>query len=250
MQRGKPLPQKEVAERMEVSERWYRNLESNVGAPLTPEALIRLSTALALGPDERLALYRHVHANTRLGAPEPEEVEEARDALTHLLATHERYPAYVVDHAWNMLDYTAPMASWFPWVREPEANLLRWALTAPEAREQLSDWPRHAALYLAQLRFALVSSQDHEQLGAILDEALADPECRRLWDLETKVVAYRQGHRFRLRLPHVAGHDFTVTSQVLLPAHQQELRYVLLLPESGSVPGASRIERDPAQCRC
>ncbi|GGV90391.1 MmyB family transcriptional regulator [Streptomyces massasporeus] len=249
MQRGKPLPQKEVAQRMEVSERWYRNLESNAGAPLTPEALIRLSTALALGPDERLALYRHVHANTKLGEPEPDGPEEARSALTHLLATHERYPAYIVDHAWNMLDCTDPMADWFPWVREPEANLLRWALTAPEAREQLTDWPRHAALYLAQLRFALVSSRDNRQLGALLDEVLADPECRRLWDEETKVVAYRQGHRFRLRLPHVSAWEITVTSQVLLPAHRQELRYVLLLPESDPAPLPNRGERDPAQCR-
>ncbi|WND17540.1 hypothetical protein RI060_09365 [Streptomyces janthinus] len=37
------------------------------------------------------------------------------------------------------------MARWFPWVLEPGANLMRWVLTATAAREQIVDWPRHAA---------------------------------------------------------------------------------------------------------
>ncbi|GCB43187.1 XRE family transcriptional regulator [Streptomyces sp. NL15-2K] len=219
---------------MEVSERWYRNLESDMGAPLTPETLQRLSDALALGLDERLALYRHVHVNADPVAPGPEGQEQALATLTHLLATHEQYPAYVVDHAWNMLDYTGPMATWFPWVREPEANLLRWALTTPTAREQITEWPRHAALYLAQLRFSLATSRNNRQLGEILDEVLQDRECRRLWEQDAKVIAYRQRNSFRLRIPHVASGDIVVTSQVLLPAYRQDLRYVLLLPESDS----------------
>ncbi|MFF1376163.1 helix-turn-helix domain-containing protein [Streptomyces sp. NPDC058308] len=232
LQRGKPLPQKEVARRMDVSERWYRNLESDTGVPLTPDALMRLSDALALGPDERLALYGNVHADPI--APGAERDAETLEALVQLLATQEEFPAYLVDQAWNILDYTGTMATWFPWVREPGANLLRWVLTSAEAREQLTDWPGHAAVYLAQLRFALVTGRGGNQLGALLDEVLDDRECRTLWSQDLNVIAYRQGHRFTLRLPHVHAGETTVTSQVLLPAYRQEIRYVLLLPVSGT----------------
>ncbi|MFD6960556.1 helix-turn-helix domain-containing protein [Streptomyces venezuelae] len=228
LQRGKPLPQKEVAERMEVSERWYRNLESDAGVPLTPHALTRLSDALALGPDERMALYGNVHAGA--ATPSPEDDPEPRCALTELLATQEQFPAYLVDESWDVLGHTGTMAVWFPWVLEPGANLLRWVLTSSEAREQLADWPGHASVYLAQLRFALVTGRGEGPLAALLDEVLADRECRSLWGQDLNVIAYRQGHRFRLRLPHVSAEEITVTSQVLLPAYRQEIRYVLLLP--------------------
>lgn len=55
--RGKALPQKEVAQRMGVSERWYRALESGAQVPLTLDTLTLLAQALDLGPDERTALY-------------------------------------------------------------------------------------------------------------------------------------------------------------------------------------------------
>ncbi|WP_055564857.1 helix-turn-helix domain-containing protein [Streptomyces atriruber] len=234
LQRGKPLPQKEVAERMEVSERWYRNLESDARVPLTPDALTRLSAALALGPDERLALYGNVHAHADPAVPDPHDDGEPRCALAELLATQEQFPAYLVDRSWDILDHTGTMATWFPWVLEPGANLLRWVLTSAEAREQLTDWPAHAAVYLAQLRFALVTSRGEGPLAALLDEVLDDHECRSLWGQDLNVIAYRQGHRFRLRLPHVSAEEITVTSQVLLPAYRQELRYVLLLPTNAS----------------
>ncbi|MET8683122.1 helix-turn-helix domain-containing protein [Streptomyces sp. NPDC004732] len=253
LQRGKPLPQKEVAERMEVSERWYRNLESDAGVPLTPDALTRLAAALALGPDERLALYGNVHAHadpatTGVG-PGPGDGTEPRCALAELLATQEQFPAYLVDQSWDVLDHTGTMATWFPWVLEPGANLLRWVLTSAQAREQLTEWPAHAAVYLAQLRFALVTSRGEGPLAALLDEVLDDHECRSLWGQDLNVIAYRQGHRFRLRLPHVSAEEITVTSQVLLPAYRQEIRYVLLLPsETSARQDGTRIQ-PPSQPR-
>ncbi|MER7476263.1 hypothetical protein ABTX60_01200 [Streptomyces sp. NPDC126510] len=75
---------------------------------------------------------------------------------------------------------------------------------------------------------------DDENLTALCATVLDDAECRRLWDWSPKVLAHRHGHRYELRLPHVSPETITVTSQVLLPAYRQELRYILLLPTGGS----------------
>ncbi|MFI6373489.1 helix-turn-helix domain-containing protein [Streptomyces sp. NPDC050546] len=230
MNRGRPLPQIEVAERMGVSERWYRNLETGLHAPLSGEILERLSRALLLGPDERMALYGHALGGAGGQPAGGEDPDEVPDALAELASAQTGFPTYLTDQTWNLLDHNAAMARWFPWVREPGANLMRWALTTAEAREQIVDWRPHAAQYLALLRFALVTRPDDADLGALRDAVLDDPVCRDLWDQSPKVLAYRHGHRYELRLPHVCPETLTVTSQVLLPAYRQELRYVLLLP--------------------
>jgi transcriptional regulator with XRE-family HTH domain len=238
MNRGRPLPQKEVADRMGVSERWYRNLETGTHAPLSTEVLERLSQALLLGPDERMALYGHALGSAG-GPPAGGEVpHDVMDELAGLATAQPDFPSYLTDKAWNVLDHNAAMAHWFPWVRERGANLMRWALTTATAREQIVDWPRHAAQYLALLRFALVTRPDDEDLGALRDAVLDDPECRGLWERSPKVLAYRHGHRYELCLPHVSPETITVTSQVLLPAYRQDLRYVLLLPTEGSPHGS------------
>ncbi|MEU7026737.1 helix-turn-helix transcriptional regulator [Streptomyces sp. NPDC046275] len=238
--RGKPLPQTEVAERMGVSERWYRGLENGAAVSLTPEVLGRLAEALVLGQDERMVLYGQTFGGTSLAAPDSAAAAADLDALTKLIEAHP-LPAYLTDHMWNIRGYNAPMAEWFPWVLAPGANLMRWALTTDEAREQFVDWPVHAEVYLAMLRFALASRPESAELGALLDELLGDPGVRKVWDRRPQVVAYRQGHHFRLSLPHVAAGELVLQSVVLTPAYHQDVRCVLLVrrdaPEVQVPPG-------------
>ncbi|MEU0104597.1 helix-turn-helix domain-containing protein [Streptomyces sp. NPDC006251] len=238
MNRGRQLPQKEVARRMGVSERWYRNLETGAHVPLSMEILERLSRALLLGSDERMALHGHALGGAGGRQPGEQDPRGATEELAALTSARIGFPSYLTDQAWNVLDHNAAMARWFPWVREPDANLMRWALTTNAAREQIVDWPRHAAQYLALLRFALVTRPDDTALGALRDAVLADRACRDLWDRGAKVLAYRHGHRYELRLPHVSPETIKVTSQVLLPAYRQELRYVLLLPTEDEPDGS------------
>ncbi|WP_432059432.1 XRE family transcriptional regulator [Streptomyces sp. S1] len=234
--RERALPQKEVAELMGVSERWYRSLEAGDSVSLSSDVLSRLSAALVLGPDERMVLYSSALAGAAGIALADETGEtESQLALLHLVTAQSLFPAYLTDGSWNMLGYNTLMAAWFPWVREPHANLMRWALNDLSAREQMIDWQEHAEVYLAMLRFALAANSSRDApraapLRALLDGILRDPECRRLWERKPKVVAFRQGHRYRLDLPHVSPEPITVTSQVLLPAYQHGLRCVFLLP--------------------
>ncbi len=222
--RDKPLPQTEVAERMGVSERWYRSLESGGPVSLTPEVLSRLSEALMLGPDERMALYGQIFGD----APMNPWATADLSALTSLIEA-QSLPAYLTDHAWNIQGHNSAMAAWFPWVLEPGANLMRWALTTREAREQYVDWPLHAEVYLALLRFALVSRPESVELSVLLDEVLQDKEVREAWDRQPHIVAYRQGHHFRLSLPHISAEELVLESMVLIPAYHQDIRCVLLV---------------------
>ncbi|MFD7626622.1 helix-turn-helix domain-containing protein [Streptomyces sp. NPDC059851] len=232
--RNKALSQKEVAEAAGVSERWYRSLEGGGTVSLPPEVLDRLAEALSLGADERLALYAHALRGSTFTRPYAVDEHGMPDALRQLVESPLHVPAYLTDHAWNVIGHNAYMATWFPWVvRDSSPNLLRWALTSPEARTQLANWHRHAEHYLAQLRFGLLNWPDDPSLDDLLEEVLEVPECRRIWQGPTQVLAYRQGHRFRLRLPHVSPDELTVASQVLLPAFHPGVRFVMLLPQEG-----------------
>ncbi|MFD8009711.1 helix-turn-helix domain-containing protein [Streptomyces sp. NPDC058955] len=227
--RAKPLPQREVARRMGVSERWYRALESGAQVPLTLDTLTGLADALDLGPDERTALYWYrLTEVSDEGLPKEDDGRLAR--LKEFVHAQEGFPAYLADHAWNIVGHNAAMASWFPWVREPGANLMRWVLESPAARERFVDWREQASLYLAQLRFTLVRHPDDPILADLLAGALRDPDCRELWDAGPRIIAFRQGGRFRLSLPHVSSTELVVTSQVLLPAYRPGIRFVALMP--------------------
>ncbi|MEU0739302.1 helix-turn-helix domain-containing protein [Streptomyces sp. NPDC006134] len=230
LRRGRALPQKEVAHRMGVSERWYRGLENDEPVSLPPETLTRLADALELGLDERLALYARTLGAVRFTPSEQEGLDGATALFRELFAAQSRHPAYLTDRRWNVIGYNSVMAAWFPWVLRPSANLLRWTLGDPQARQQLVDWRDNARVYLAQLRFSMVNNPGDAELEHLLSDVLADPECRALWEKDSRVVAYRQGHPFRLRIPAVSSEDITVTSEVLLPAYHDGFRFVVLLP--------------------
>ncbi|MFD9406059.1 helix-turn-helix domain-containing protein [Streptomyces sp. NPDC059989] len=244
LRREKAIPQKEVAELMGVSERWYRSLESGDSVSLSSDILGRLSEALVLGPDERMVLYSRALDGAGVALADDEGAAEDQLALLRLVTGQTQFPAYLTDGSWNILGYNTLMATWFPWVREPGANLMHWALTGQEAREQMLDWRRHAEVYLAMLRFALATGSEKASFDRLLQRILRDPVCRELWAQGPKVIAFRQGHRYRLSLPHVSPEQITVTSQVLLPAYQHGMRCVMLLPQTPVLPPQLRI---PAQ---
>ncbi|MEW2296414.1 helix-turn-helix transcriptional regulator [Streptomyces sp. NPDC006743] len=227
--RAKALPQKEVAHRMGVSERWYRALESGAQVPLTADTLTSLADALDLGPDERTALYWY--RRTEVSDEEHPHGDDGRmTRLKQFVDAQSNFPAYLIDHAWNVIACNELMVQWFPWVREPRANLMRWVLQNPESREQIVDWHRQASLYLAQLRFALFRYPEDATLQALLESALNDSDCRELWDAGPRIIAFRQGGRFHLSLPHVSQTELVVTAQVLLPAYRPGARFVALMP--------------------
>ncbi|MET7843052.1 helix-turn-helix transcriptional regulator [Streptomyces sp. NPDC005356] len=238
---GRPLPQVEVAAEVGMSERWYRDLERGATPRLDARTLTTLAGALRLCPDERATLFLYAAG----GEPFPVATEVDLAPLRRLLDLQPAQPAYLTDNAWNVLGYNEAMAEWFPWVRVPGANLIRWGLTDPEARRQLADWPRHGRAYLAMLRYAMAQYPGHPELADILLVALEDPECRRIWDDGPVIIANRDGHMFRLRIPRFAPHSVDVVTQVLNPVGHPGLRLTFLnrLPGSDAETGETGSDR-------
>ncbi|GAA3030225.1 hypothetical protein GCM10020000_03590 [Streptomyces olivoverticillatus] len=121
---GKPLPQVEVAAGIGMSERWYRDLERGAMPRLDARTLAALADALRLCPDERATLFLYAAGGEPFPAVSPDSVDLT--PLRRLLRLQPTQPAYLTDNAWNVLAHNEVMAEWFPWVRIPGANLVRW----------------------------------------------------------------------------------------------------------------------------
>ncbi|MEU6122454.1 helix-turn-helix domain-containing protein [Streptomyces sp. NPDC047123] len=230
------LTQFQVARAVGMSERWYRHLEGGDAVSLAPDRVSRLIQVLTLGIDEQIALQSYAMR----GSHEKPACDSDRDValLRDLIESDTRNPVYMTDAAWDVSGYNEQMARWFPWVRSPGANLMTWALTCQEAREQMRGWRRHAQTYIAQLRFAMACNPGHARLRRVLERVLSDAECKAIWDGESRIVGYGQGQRWSLILPHVSDEQIDVRTQVLLPAYRQDLRLVSVIPIAGALTDA------------
>ncbi|MFF9016635.1 helix-turn-helix transcriptional regulator [Streptomyces sp. NPDC014870] len=226
--RGRAIPQAEVAHAIGMSEKWYRQLERGAVPRIPHDAVEKLVKRLHLGPDERQTLLYYTPGGALIGRPRPRDEPPALRTLQFLLDQQMPHPAYVSDADWSMIGFNRAMADWFPWVLEPGANLMRWALLHPDARKQYVGWEDHARVYLAMIRMALARHPADRFMTSLLREVYEDPVCRRLWDESPHVVAHRDGNRFRMRLPRFDFQEIEVVSHVLFPASHPNLRAVVI----------------------
>ncbi|MEU8552265.1 helix-turn-helix transcriptional regulator [Streptomyces roseoverticillatus] len=235
---GRRLSQAHVARMTEVSEGWYRALEAGRRQDFSEHFLLRVARALRLSDAETLTLFLAVSGRRPPGELSREAGAGRGDlpyGVKTLLDQQTSYPAYLSDVAWNIVAANSLMGEWFPWVRRPGANLMRWALLDPEAREQMLDWEDACArTYLAMLRVAANSDPANTELRTLVRDILdADADCRRIWAEEHDVVEHRDGDVFRLQLPFHDGREVRVTSHVLLPIQRPDLRFVFITPADG-----------------
>ncbi|MBB5119913.1 helix-turn-helix transcriptional regulator [Streptomyces eurocidicus] len=231
---GRRLSQAQVARLTGVSEGWYRTLEAGRRQDFSESFLLRVAQALRLSEAETLTLFLAVCGRRPPGEPSREH-KDLPHGVKALLEQQVSYPAYLSDVAWNVVAANSLMGEWFPWVRRPGANLMRWALLDPEAREQMLDWEDSCArIYLAMLRVAANGDPGDTELRALVRDILdADADCRRIWAEEHDVVEHRDGHVFRLCLPYHGNVETRVTTHVLLPIQRPDLRFVFITPLEG-----------------
>ncbi|GAA3878062.1 helix-turn-helix domain-containing protein [Streptomyces sedi] len=228
--RRRGLTQEVLAERMNMSVRWYRDVENGVGAVPKPELLERLANVLGLDESARAALY--LQAVRLLPAPDPEgakATEETVEGLRSVVAEM-RLPAVLTDEAWNVVAVNGSMVRCFPWMSEPGANLARWLVTT--RREALDvfgreAWEEQVGRLRSALRLARSQAVDGG-LGALAQE-LAPGE-----GAPSEAVAAPPNGPFRIRLPVAAGHQ-PVLVHVLRPLQDTSARLaVITFPARGA----------------
>lgn len=180
--RTRGLSQEAAAQLIGCSVGWLAGLEKGEQQNYSARFLSRVADVYDLrGPEQRLLFLLAAHREPPARRENPAIVHAGSlqrflDALT--------WPAYVRDHAWNLLASNDTMRLWFPWAAEPSSNALKWALTSLDAREQLSDWRTvWAPLLLGQLLLAKAQQPDDSRLSALATDILAsDVEVRGMWE--------------------------------------------------------------------
>jgi len=229
----RPVTQEEMAELCEVSPPWYGSLERGVLDKCYSDGFLdRVATALELTTVERQVLYRLAAGR------EPTSRKFAPPQISPAIQAHmdsQRWPAYLVDAAWNILTANAATWQWMPQLASMP-NTMRWAFCSPAAIEQLVDWEHQTRMLLAQLRAQHASMPDHCGLKDLITEILQTSELARdFWENQPEVWMHEDGDHRMMRLP---GNEDTTIVEILswTPLRNPDLRAFVLVPVSGYVP--------------
>jgi hypothetical protein len=232
------LTQADLAWLTGVTEGWYRALENGCQRPFSDAFLFSVARALRLSRDETMALFVGAVGRPSPGAGPSASPDPARDVETAVNLCSPN-PAYVLDHAANIVAVNSAMAEWFPWCKQPRANLLRWVLTSPEAREQFPNWHEGIARkYLGMLRYALALHSKDLQVRRLQRDVLSDDDCRRLWSSTFDVNEYCECHRFQIRLPVHYGAVMDVSTFVMQLTQRSNCWLAVILPNGAPSPRA------------
>ncbi|WP_420036091.1 helix-turn-helix domain-containing protein [Streptomyces sp. cg28] len=220
--------QPRAARALGISERTYRKIEHGATPPrLTSGQCESLADELGLDAEQRHVLMLH-NVGSALIPPRGTAQPQLQRALRLLIDRQMPSPAYLCDQNWNILGFNSAMAEWWPWVMEPGANLIRWALTSVEARTQYQDWDMHAHAYVKMLKFAEAAKPDDATLRELIEDIQKDPDARQVWDTESHMGETRDGHVFRMNVPALDWETVEVVSHVLYPASMPEARFVVI----------------------
>ncbi|MFJ8308549.1 MULTISPECIES: helix-turn-helix transcriptional regulator [unclassified Streptomyces] len=226
--RNARVTQARTAKALGMGERTYRKIEHGATPPrLTRVQCESVAALLRLDRDERHALML-CNIGSGLIPPDGVAQPELQQALRLLIDRQTPSPAYLCDQHWNILAFNTAMAEWWPWVVEPGANLILWALTAPEARLQYQDWDKHVSAYVKMLKFAQATKQDDAELRELIDKVKRNPDVRHIWETEHDMGETRDGHVFRMNVPTLDWETVEVASHVLYPASMPECRFVVI----------------------
>ncbi|MEU9068929.1 helix-turn-helix transcriptional regulator [Streptomyces sp. NPDC048306] len=222
------VTQPRAAKALGMGERTYRKIEKGATPPrFTPAQCESLANLFGLDRDERHALLLY-NIGSNLIPPPGAGQPELQKALRLLIDRQMPSPAYLCDQHWNILGFNTAMAEWWPWVMEPGANLILWALLSPEAHTQYQDWDIHASAYVKILKFAEATRPDDPVLRELIEKVRKDPDVRHVWETEHDMGETRDGHVFRMNVPALDWETVEVVSHVLYPASMPECRFVVI----------------------
>ncbi|MFD9796791.1 helix-turn-helix transcriptional regulator [Streptomyces sp. NPDC059070] len=225
--KAKRVTQPRAARVLGISERKYRGIECGATPRFSQEQCDALAKLLALDSEERHALLLH-NVGAYLRTAPADGQPEVGPALRLLIDQQMPSPTYLSDRNWNILAFNRAMAETWPWVLEPRANLIRWALTTAEGRATYHDWHKHATVFVRMLRFALTTHGDDADLKGLIEDVKKNPEVRRIWDADEDLVEHRDGHVFLATVPTLDYRTIEIVSHVAYPAIMPDCRFVVM----------------------
>ena len=177
--RAAGLRREEVAVLANIGVSWLTRLEQGRANRVSAEVLDGLAGALRLSRPERA----HLFGLADVRPPAPGVDGQAADPAQRVLVDGlEPNPAYVLDHAWNLVCWNEAEAALFPVLdRAADPNLLRLTLETAELREFMTDWSAEVERLARQFRLHLGQYPSDE--AALLAEELrsAHPEFAAAW---------------------------------------------------------------------
>ncbi|MCW5748292.1 MAG: helix-turn-helix transcriptional regulator [Alphaproteobacteria bacterium] len=187
--RRRGASQLELALRSGVSQRHVSFLESGRARP-SREMVVHLAVSLdvPLRHQNQLLLaagFAPVYRQSNLSAP---ELADVRQAIDHILAHQEPYPAIVVDRLFNILmgnTATTRLVGFLMGARAAAAsgpvNLLRLTLSPQGLRPYLANWPDVAHYLMTRTAAELALNGLDAEAKAFLDELSGYPDMPTSW---------------------------------------------------------------------
>lgn len=237
--RAPGLRREEVAVLAGLSPSWYTYLEQGRDIHPSTQVLDSLARVLRLTEDERRYLHTLAHGAPTTSPPlvgeEPPEV-----LVRGLVRTtqHSPYPVYGFNVYCELLAWNQAATTYYTdFARLPEdrPNILRWLLTAPEARQRLPDWHRDVRDIVARWRSTAAGYDGDDRLHELIEELRqSSAEFGRWWDAHD-VVEHRSRLR-RFRHPQHGAHSLRLV--VVRAPEFAPCQVVFHLPTHGA-PGAA-----------
>ena len=192
--RADGLRREEVAVLANIGVSWLTRLEQGRANRVSAEVLDGLANALRLSRPERA----HLFGLADVHPPAPGVDGQAADPAQRVLVDGlEPNPAYVLDHAWNLVCWNEAEAALFPVLdRAEEPNLLRLTLETAELRDFMTDWSAEVERLARQFRLHLGQYPSDEATRLAEELRGAQPEFAGAWAGHDVAVFSPQTRRF------------------------------------------------------
>lgn len=222
------LRREEVAERANISAKWYTFLEQGRGGAPSIDVLERLSTALVLTDAEREHLFRL--AQPRVKTAGHEAADALSPALGRLLDALEFIPAFVKTSTWDIVAWNrAATAALTDYGALPpnRRNLLRLLFADKADRTRMVDWEKHARSAVAAFRFETAKVGVNEAAKILIGElSESSPDFAAMWS-DNEVGAHGAGTKI---ITHAQAGLLTFHYSTFAVDGQPDLGLVVFIP--------------------
>jgi transcriptional regulator with XRE-family HTH domain len=190
------LRREEVAVLANIGASWLTRLEQGKANRVSADVLAALADALRLSAAERT----HLFALAGVRAPTPTVPGTASEHSHRTLVDGlDPNPAYILDHAWNLVCWNRAETRLFPVLAGEDgiANLLRLTLDTPALQTFMTDWDEEVVRLTRQFRLHLTQYPSEEGTALVAELRASHPEFAAAWGRHDVAVFSPQVRSFR-----------------------------------------------------